>query len=165
MRVAGRFALNKRADEIDAAISAVVRQARRRVAFYEGLLDKHAEDVGLDHLCELPITTKALLVEQRDRRRVMRDRRFPLHRTICTSGTTGQVLFVYMSQAEALFRKLVLLEVFRLHTSVRWPLHRAGRTDDIVFPRALPSSEWNESRVSCRWASRFVDCGDSLRRS
>ena len=137
MRLLGRFAINKTAHDVERSLSRLVAYARHRIPYYRDHLKIAPTVVCSDNRHQIPITTKADLVAQQKPSRISSSSQFPGQFLIGTSGTTGQVLFIRMSRAEALFRSYTFYRSLRENSKLSWPL---AMTELGVGPHAQTAS-------------------------
>jgi len=120
-----RFKLHKSARDIDRVLHFLVRSAWDDVAYYRDLLNRAGispgEIRGVKDLPKLPVTTKQALVSLPSAFYLHRhaDQRRCIRRN--TSGSTGEPLTVYMSYAEANYRRLLLFMAIRQNMHLRLP--------------------------------------------
>lgn len=125
----GRFKLGKTPPDVDRAVRCTVMNAYNNVPHYRAAWDaanlRPKEVRGAGDLGRLPVTARHAIsnVPQEDRlhRRVNRERCV----SSSTSGYLGIPLTVHMSRAEALWRKLTLLQAMGRYARVRPPLRQA----------------------------------------
>ena len=158
-----RFAVRKSLASIDAALRCLVRTAYRTVPLVQARLDS----VGIDPLSirsrtdlrALPIVCREDYVSRPLSASLRRGADPACCYKSSTSGTTGVPLDVYMSHAEAAYRKLVLFNAIRRNTKASLPFRivevgtgevgiamrrRVRRLDPIRvtrIPRSLPVDE------------------------
>ncbi len=139
-----RFALNKARPDIDRTLRRLVETTYRNVAAYRRAFDEagvaSGEVRGVGDLPKLPILGKEALARPSSPASVLR-RGIDLKRCVRvgTSGSTGLPLNVYMSRAEAVYRRVLLWRAWRRLAPLRLPLTvvdvgswiEAGRTAQI----------------------------------
>jgi phenylacetate-CoA ligase len=122
-----RFTLNKARPDIDRILRRLVETTYRDVAAYRHAFDEAGvapdEIHGVGDLPKLPILQKEALARPSSPAFVFR-RGTDLKRCVRvgTSGSTGLPLYVYMSRAEALYRRVLLWRAWRRLAPLRFPL-------------------------------------------
>jgi phenylacetate-coenzyme A ligase PaaK-like adenylate-forming protein len=122
-----RFGLNKSPQAVDRVLSYVVRNAYRNIAGYRRFLDcsgVHPEEItGLRDISRLPIADKPMLFRELSMRETLhRNAKIDRCVRVGTSGAMGLPLTVFMSPAEAFFRRVLLFRAWREEVSLRFPL-------------------------------------------
>ncbi|MCX6095088.1 MAG: hypothetical protein NTY63_09775, partial [Candidatus Bipolaricaulota bacterium] len=158
-----RFALGKTLRGIDAALRRLVNDAYAHVALFRDRLDAAGVRPnairGVDDLERLPLSNRQALASAR-RVDYLRAGTDPAAcRRAQTSGTTGAPIDVFMSPAEALYRRILLFQTIRQNARLPIPftiaevgtgevaLRRRGPGQSFLFarvvriPRLMPAAE------------------------
>jgi phenylacetate-CoA ligase len=122
-----RFKLNKSPEVVGRVLSYAVRNAYRNIAGYRRFLDRsgvHPEEItGSRDISRLPIADKTMLFREMSISETLH-RNVKIDRCVRvgTSGAMGIPLNVFMSPAEAFFRRVLLFRAWREEASLRFPL-------------------------------------------
>ena len=113
-----RFKVGKTSEDVDAVVRSVVQSASRHIPAYRRLISDAGVSVadfrGASDLPILPVVKKESVFHDLPLREQM-NVRVSIARSVRTntSGFTGMPISIYMSRAEALFRKLQILLAWR----------------------------------------------------
>jgi len=118
MAYVARFALSKTPRQVDSILRYVIHSASNHIRAYQRLLAASSRAVvsfrGANDLPSLPIVDKEYLFRATPPESQLHDRT-KVTRCVqaCTSGSTAMPVRIYMSRAEALFRKAQILLAWR----------------------------------------------------
>jgi len=145
-----RFKLGKTLQDIDCVFAEMVRDAYETSEAYRNILQESGTSPssisGVRDLPALPIISKETLFRHYELRDVLR-RGVSIGRCVTagTSGSTGLPITVYMSQAEAFYRRVQLLRAWRNVERLPFPLRIADvgtlvKGDRPIRARRLPAT-------------------------
>ncbi|MDD5263998.1 MAG: AMP-binding protein [Candidatus Bipolaricaulis sp.] len=147
-----RFALNKARPDIDRTLRRLIETAYRDVAAYRHAFDEAgvaADEIrGMTDLPKLPILAKEAVARPTSPADVLRRGTDPKRCVRAgTSGSTGLPLNVYMSRAEAVYRRVLLWRAWHRLTPLRLPLTVADVGSWIEGDRAVQTDHRGPVRV------------------
>jgi phenylacetate-CoA ligase len=167
-----RFALGKRRRGIDAALRRLVDDAYEHVALFRARMDaagiRPAAIQSVADLERLPLSDRQALASARQADYLRAGTDPATCRRAQTSGTTGTPIDIFMSHAESLYRRVLLLQAIRRNARLPIPftiaevgtgevaLRRRGLGQSFLFarvvriPRLMPPPEQAKRAIAAR---------------